>query len=104
VNHWCHGAPGAIGPLLSAVQLFLKIAESSDSEINCAFAQKLYRAAMKAGELTWQYGILLKGNSLCHGISGNGLLLHSVARWHNLRSAEDAARLELSESAMGEAV
>ena len=37
---------------------------------------------MKAAELTWKEGLLLKGNGLCHGIAGNGLLLHSVARWH----------------------
>lgn len=59
---------------------------------------------MKAGEATWQQGILLKGNGLCHGISGNGLLLHTIARWHNLRSASDAQRLGLSEQAISEVV
>ena len=59
---------------------------------------------MKAGEVTWQQGILLKGNGLCHGISGNSLLLHSIARWHYLRSADDAERLGFTEEAMAEVV
>ena len=38
--------------------------------------------------MTWQKGLLLKGNSMCHGISGNGLLMHTVARWHNMMQAQ----------------
>jgi hypothetical protein len=36
--------------------------------------------AVKMGEITWKYGLLLKGNGLCHGISGNGYFLHTLFR------------------------
>lgn len=89
VNHWCHGAPGAIGPLLSATQLYLKLAEAEEGrEESLAFARKLYSSAMKSAELTWEQGLILKGNGLCHGISGNGILIHSVARWHHSLDTE----------------
>lgn len=29
-------------------------------------------AALRAGELTWEKGLLRKGNGLCHGTAGNG--------------------------------
>ena len=87
LNHWCHGAPGAIGPLLAATQLYLQLSMTQDCEINQVMAQRLYRAAMKAAEMTWQQGLVLKGNCLCHGISGNGLLLHTVARWHKAQES-----------------
>jgi len=32
----------------------------------------------KIGELIWEKGILVKGNGLCHGITGNGYMLHSL--------------------------
>jgi hypothetical protein len=41
---------------------------------------KLLSAALKAGSITWKYGLLCKGNSLCHGIAGNGYLLHCLFR------------------------
>ena len=78
LNHWCHGAPGAIGPFLAGTKLLLNSGDESEIDL----ARRLYAAAGKAAELTWRDGLLLKGNGLCHGISGNGLLLHSMARWH----------------------
>ena len=36
--------------------------------------------AMRAAENTWQNGLLKKGNSLCHGIAGNGYLMHCLSR------------------------
>ena len=30
------------------------------------------------GEYIWLEGLLSKGNGLCHGISGNGYMLHNV--------------------------
>ena len=104
-NHWCHGAPGAIGPLLAAVQLYLKLGvpatgsdEASDQqriEMHLNLAKRLYQAAMKAAELTWQEGLLLKGNGMCHGISGNALLIHTVARWHYTQSQQTEELLGL---------
>ena len=37
-------------------------------------------AARKAGECTWRFGLLLKGDGLCHGITGNAYALHSLYR------------------------
>ena len=103
LNHWCHGAPGAIAPLLASAQLFVKLAESGDEQ-TLAFARKLHTAAMKSAELTWTQGIVLKGNGLCHGISGNGLLLHSVARWHSALSQDQIAMLGLQKEHVAETV
>lgn len=93
VNHWCHGAPGAIGPLLAGVQLLIsqqRMRDPQEAHTNAdeqenerSLATRLYQAAVKSAELTWTNGLLLKGNSLCHGISGNSMLLHSMARWHH---------------------
>ena len=52
-------------------------AEAQEDNWALNLAKRLYEAAMKAAEGTWVNGLLLKGNSMCHGISGNGLLLHS---------------------------
>lgn len=70
---WCHGAPGAISPFLAASKLF--------NEIDPELKGQCLQAAVKAGEGTYQYGLLLKGNGLCHGISGNGYMLHSLTRY-----------------------
>jgi len=50
---------------------------------------RLIKAANLVGEKTWQYGLLLKGNSLCHGISGNGYLLFSLSRMYEFLSSEE---------------
>jgi hypothetical protein len=38
------------------------------------------KSALKAGEDLWKRGILLKGNGICHGISGNAYALLSLYR------------------------
>ena len=44
--------------------------------------RKFYiEAATKAGEGTFKFGLLKKGNGLCHGISGNAYMLHSLTRY-----------------------
>jgi hypothetical protein len=65
--HFCHGAPGLIPTLLAAHKTFKK-------EVHLI-------SALTSGELVWKQGILLKGNSLCHGITGNTYLLHSLYRY-----------------------
>ena len=50
------------------------------SEIFPPHQQVLLEAAIKAGEVCWQYGLLLNGNGLSNGISGNGYMLHSLSR------------------------
>lgn len=77
--HWNHGAPGAVPTFLSAATLFnfLGITEK---------AVEYEEVARKAVEAVWQFGLLLKGNGLCEGISGNGYALHSLARWYFRKS------------------
>ena len=65
--HFCHGAPGLIPVILAA---------------HNAFKDDMFlTAALSAGEIVWTDGILLKGNSLCHGINGNAYFLHSLYRY-----------------------
>eukprot|EP00826_Nyctotherus_ovalis_P044144 TRINITY_DN474_c0_g3_i1.p1 TRINITY_DN474_c0_g3~~TRINITY_DN474_c0_g3_i1.p1 ORF type:complete len:344 (-),score=77.59 TRINITY_DN474_c0_g3_i1:10-1041(-) len=64
--HFCHGAPGAIPFLLAAHRLFKR--------------EEYMAAAVRAGQVVWERGILYKGNGLCHGITGNALSLHSLYR------------------------
>jgi hypothetical protein len=35
-------------------------------------------AALRAGELVWQRGLLTKGPGLCHGVAGNAYALAQV--------------------------
>lgn len=79
INHFCHGAPGAIACLLSGVELY----SAPGFWFRPELAKKLLEAAELAGTLSWNEGLLLKGNSLCHGIAGNGLLIHSLARFYH---------------------
>jgi len=65
--HFCHGAPGAIPMLLQAHKLFQK--------------ETYLVSASNAGEAIWHRGILLKGNGICHGITGNAYMLHSLYRY-----------------------
>ena len=59
--HWCHGSPGTIPLLFKAHQLF---------------GGKNYLASLnKSVQNLWEYGILRKGNGLCHGITGNAYSL-----------------------------
>lgn len=69
---WCHGAPGAIPMFISAAKLF---------QDDVALKKSYIEAATKAGEGTFKFGLLKKGNGLCHGISGNGYMLHSLTRY-----------------------
>lgn len=55
--HWCHGAPGVIHMLIKAYQVYKE--------------QLLLDLALNCGDVIWKRGLLKKGFSLCHGISGN---------------------------------
>uniref|UniRef100_A0A6G1SP24 LanC-like protein 2 n=1 Tax=Aceria tosichella TaxID=561515 RepID=A0A6G1SP24_9ACAR len=55
--HWCHGAPGVIHLLIKAYLVYRE--------------QSYLDSALACGDVIWQRGILKKGFSLCHGISGN---------------------------------
>ena len=43
-------------------------------------------AAIKAGELVWERGLLKKGNGLCHGSAGNG---YAFIHLYQVRSRVD---------------
>lgn len=65
--HWCHGAPGTIYLMAKAYLVFKD--------------PKFLNACVKAGEVVWQKGLLLKGPGICHGVAGNGyvfLLLYRL--------------------------
>ena len=62
--HFCHGGTGAVMMLISAFFLFNE--------------SRYLEASIKAGELIWEKGILLKGNGVCHGITGNAYALFSL--------------------------
>lgn len=55
--HWCHGAPGVVHMLIKAYKVYQD--------------QSYLDSALACGDVIWQRGILKKGFSLCHGISGN---------------------------------
>ncbi|KAK4746381.1 hypothetical protein SAY87_012693 [Trapa incisa] len=63
--HWCHGAPGVTLTLIKAAKVF-----GSD---------EFLQAALEAGEVVWNRG-LLKRVGICHGISGNTYVFHSLYR------------------------
>lgn len=65
---FCYGTPGAIPLLTLASTKYPKL------------KYQLLETAEKAGDITWQKGLILDENSLCHGITGNGYLLHNLYR------------------------
>ncbi|CAE7233277.1 LANCL1 [Symbiodinium natans] len=66
--HWCHGASGLPALCLLAATV-LGDADGS-----------LRAAALQAGEVVWQRGLILKGLGLCHGIAGNAYAFLSLYR------------------------
>lgn len=83
--HWCHGAPGLIALLNAAIAVL------GDTD------GILSRAVQEAGNVVWQRGVILKGNGLCHGISGNAYTFLSIYRLtgdtNQLKRAEAFATL-----------
>jgi hypothetical protein len=67
-HQFCDGTPGAIPLLCLASEMFPEM------------RGRLLSAAIRAGDNVWKKGLLLKGNSLCHGTAGNGFMLHSLYR------------------------
>ncbi len=55
---WCHGAPGIIHLFALSYQTFNDI--------------HYLNLAKECADIIWKRGLLIKGCSLCHGISGNG--------------------------------
>uniref|UniRef100_T1IB17 Lanthionine synthetase c-like protein 1 n=2 Tax=Rhodnius prolixus TaxID=13249 RepID=T1IB17_RHOPR len=54
---WCHGAPGFVNLFTLASEIYR--------------SDKYMKVALECGEVVWNRGILMKGYSICHGVSGN---------------------------------
>ena len=78
------GSVGAIPALCVAAQVFTDARDYFVKAVNIL------------GKLTWEHGLLLKGNGLSHGIAGNGYALHAIYRMSkfliNTREAEELGR------------
>ncbi|KAJ5679028.1 hypothetical protein N7462_007272 [Penicillium macrosclerotiorum] len=80
----CHGSPGILILLATA----LKNEELTRDYWQPEWDQTIYMATGRV----WEEGILSKGGSLCHGISGNAwpwLMLHDAVEYHS-RAIQDA--------------
>lgn len=83
----CHGIPG----LLILLGAALKNGVFTRNRWNPSWDQAIYLGS----ERVWEEGLLSKGGSLCHGISGNAwgwLLLHDAFEYHsdNINDARQA--------------
>lgn len=67
--HWCHGAPGLIYLMAKAYLIFKE--------------EKYLESCLKAGDLVWRKGLLLKGPGICHGVAGNGYVFLLLYRLTN---------------------
>ena len=55
-------------------------------------ADQLTAAAVKAGEVVWERGLLLKGLGLCHGIAGNAYAFLTLWRFTRKQLYLDRAK------------
>jgi hypothetical protein len=71
---FCHSTPGFVVSLMALL------------EWNCfpSLQPQLEAAVLRAREVVWQKGLLVKEPCLCHGISGNALALDGEQREHFL--------------------
>ncbi|OBT48812.1 hypothetical protein VE00_00688 [Pseudogymnoascus sp. WSF 3629] len=79
---FCHGAPGVLISLLAMRKYFPALHEKIDKAI--ALGRKV----------TWERGILTKEPNICHGITGNALVLEPQQKEHflSLATPEKVAR------------
>lgn len=76
--HWCHGAPGFVYLYLLASKVF------KDEEY--------LKLALECGDVVWERGLLRKGYSICHGVSGNAYtFLHLFKETNDLKHLYRAA-------------
>jgi hypothetical protein len=64
--HWCSGSPAAVFLFARAYEVFEDTA--------------YLEVARRAAQHVWRYGLLHKGNGICHGIAGNGYAFLSLYR------------------------
>ncbi|KAJ5122592.1 uncharacterized protein N7443_002695 [Penicillium atrosanguineum] len=73
----CHGSPGIL--------ILLATALKNEALTRKYWSPEWDQAIDLATDRVWEEGILSKGGSLCHGISGNGwpwLMLHDAFQYH----------------------
>ncbi len=64
--HWCNGTTGAVFLFARAYEVLGDVA--------------YLEAARRAAGHVWRYGLLRKGNGICHGVAGNGYAFLSLHR------------------------
>jgi hypothetical protein len=67
-----NGSPGAIPMWAMACEAFP----------HPDMTDRLLELAKKVGDLTWEQGIVTKGNGLSYGITGNGYAMHALSRFY----------------------
>ncbi|XP_066903085.1 glutathione S-transferase LANCL1 isoform X1 [Halyomorpha halys] len=76
--HWCHGSPGFVYLFMLAHKVYNN-PEYKDLAIQC-------------GDVVWHRGLLKKGYSICHGVSGNAYaFLHLYKNTRDLKYLYQAA-------------
>ncbi|KAL1968910.1 hypothetical protein VTN77DRAFT_1271 [Rasamsonia byssochlamydoides] len=90
----CHGSPGLLVLLATARR---------DARLTSAYWQPEWDEAIRLGtEKVWQEGLLAKGGSLCHGLTGNAwplLMLHDCFEYdvEDMKKAKQAYLDRVSE-------
>ena len=82
--HWCHGAPALPSLCLAAL--------GNEACTEALGRRTLIEAALRAGAVIWERGVLRKGNGLCHGVAGNAyafLALERVLRLSGSQGGDD---------------
>ncbi|KAJ5948717.1 hypothetical protein N7454_002024 [Penicillium verhagenii] len=91
----CHGSPGILVLLAAALK--------NKSLTRNHWCPEWHQTIYEASQRIWEEGLLSKGGSLCHGISGNGwpwLMLHSAFEYHSVElEAARAAYIQRSQLA-----
>eukprot|EP00475_Leptophrys_vorax_P014636 TRINITY_DN20925_c0_g2_i1.p1 TRINITY_DN20925_c0_g2~~TRINITY_DN20925_c0_g2_i1.p1 ORF type:complete len:530 (+),score=103.53 TRINITY_DN20925_c0_g2_i1:508-2097(+) len=64
--HWCRGSPGICLVLCKAYEIFQM--------------KEFLEAAKRCAHHVWEYGLLKKGNGICHGVAGNGYVFLALFR------------------------
>ncbi|KFY38784.1 hypothetical protein V494_04203 [Pseudogymnoascus sp. VKM F-4513 (FW-928)] len=72
---FCHGAPGVLISLFPIRQYFPALHEQIDKAIELG------------RKVTWERGVLIKEPNICHGITGNALVLNAPQKEHFLALA-----------------
>lgn len=76
-HRWCHGAPGIIILLATALRIFKENREGI--HMSDAVTAKIRTAIRRGAALVYKCGLLRKGVGLCHGTAGSVYALLSAS-------------------------